>query len=89
MDRNLVRLASSIRNALFVALLLVATPAAAQQPGSISGTVTDTSKARLPGVMVTLTSPALQIPEITKVTNEGGTYHSLNCLLEPTVSCST
>ena len=74
MDRNLVRPPSNFRNTLFIALLLVATPAAAQQPGSISGTVTDQSRARLPGVMVTLTSPALQTPEITKVTDEGGTY---------------
>ena len=74
MNRNLVLLPSSFRNTLLIALLLVATPAAAQQPGSISGTVTDQSRARLPGVMVTLTSPALQTPEITKVTDEGGTY---------------
>src|SRR2546427_3514187 len=74
MDRNLVRPPSNFRNTLFIALLVVATPAAAQQPGSISGTVTDASKARLPGVMVTLTSPALQTPEVTKVTDEGGAY---------------
>src|SRR2546422_7236693 len=74
MDRNLVRPPSNFRNTLFIALLLVATRAAAQKPGSISGTVTDASKARLPGVMVTLTSPALQTPEVTKVTDEGGAY---------------
>src|SRR5436190_18202029 len=74
MDRNVIRLPRSFPNTLLLALLLVGTPAAAQQPGSISGTVTDASKARLPGVTVTLTSPALQTPKVTKVTDEGGTY---------------
>ena len=74
MDRNMFRLSSNFCNALLIALMLAGTPAAAQQPGSISGTVTDASKARLPGVTVTLTSPALQTPEVTKVTDEGGAY---------------
>ena len=74
MDRNVIRLPRSFPNTLLLALLLVGTPAAAQQPGSISGTVTDQSKATLPGVTVTLTSPALQTPEVTKVTDEAGAY---------------
>jgi hypothetical protein len=41
--------------------LASSSPAAAQtRPGSISGTVTDESHASLPGVTVTLTSPALR-----------------------------
>lgn len=74
MDRSLVRRPSGFRNALLLALL-VGTPAAAQtRPGSISGTVTDESHASLPGVTVTLTSPALQTPVVTKVTDAEGTY---------------
>lgn len=64
-----------VRNTLLVALLLIGTPAAAQtRLGSISGTATDESKASLPGVTVVLTSPALQTPAVTKVTDIQGQY---------------
>jgi hypothetical protein len=41
---------------------------------SISGQVTDESGAVLPGVTVTITSPALQVPSMTVVTDERGEY---------------
>ena len=45
-----------------------------QGTGSIIGQVTDQSGAVLPGVTVTATSPALQVPQVTAVTNEQGEY---------------
>jgi hypothetical protein len=64
----------------FVAILvslasLVGSPAAGQGgDASIIGQVTDQSGAVLPGVTVTATSPALQVPSVTDVTNEVGEY---------------
>jgi hypothetical protein len=51
-------------------------PATAQtvRTGSISGTVTDQSAAPMPGVTVTLTSPALQVPQLVKTTDGQGGY---------------
>jgi Carboxypeptidase regulatory-like domain len=49
-------------------------PAAGQSTASIVGQVTDQSGAALPGVTVTATSPALQVPQVTDVTNELGEY---------------
>ena len=48
--------------------------AAAQGTASIIGQVTDQSGAVLPGVTVTATSPALQVPQVVEVTNEQGEY---------------
>lgn len=42
--------------------------------GQLSGTVTDTDKAPLPGVSVTITSPSLMLPRMATVTNENGLY---------------
>ncbi len=47
---------------------------ASAQTATILGQVTDQSGAVLPGVTVTATSPALQVPEMTVVTNEEGEY---------------
>ncbi len=61
---------------LVTAVLAVplASPAAAQtQTGTITGAVTDAQNALLPGVTVTLQSPALMTPQST-VTNERGGY---------------
>ena len=44
------------------------------QDASIIGQVRDESGAVLPGVTVTATSPALQVPSIVVVTNELGEY---------------
>ena len=61
---------------MMVSLLAFANLAAAgqAQEASIIGQVTDESGAVLPGVTVTATSPALQVPQVTDVTNERGEY---------------
>lgn len=63
---------------LALALLTVAgaRPAAAQSAisSTIHGTVTDESGAALPGVTVTLTSPAIQVPQMIEVTGADGAY---------------
>lgn len=41
---------------------------------TIHGTVTDESGAALPGVTVTLTSPAIQVPQMVETTGMDGTY---------------
>jgi hypothetical protein len=57
---------------LFVALL--ARSAAAQESAGIVGQVSDESGALLPGVTVTVTGPALQVPSMVGVTDERGEY---------------
>ena len=60
---------------LVVSLYVCADHAAAGQAqtvGSIVGRVTDESGAVLPGVTVTATSPALQLPQVTDVTDASG-----------------
>ncbi len=60
---------------LIVSLVVLAgSPAAGQGTATIVGQVTDQSGAVLPGVTVTATSPALQVPQVTDVTNELGEY---------------
>jgi hypothetical protein len=54
--------------------ILSSPPAAGQGGASISGQLTDQSGGVLPGVTVTATSPALQVPQVTTVTNETGEY---------------
>src|ERR1043166_5399945 len=61
-----------LTHCLFVAIL-VSAMVLAQDAGSINGTVTDSSGAVIPGVTVTVTSPALQGVQ-TFVTNEQGLY---------------
>ena len=58
---------------IFLLLAPFAGRAFAQQ-SSIIGTVTDESGAVLPGVTVTATSPALQVPSVVSVTDERGEY---------------
>src|SRR5215813_6381181 len=56
-------------------LLIDSIPLAAQQTAAaITGQVTDESGAVLPGVTVTVTGPALQVPQITTVTEARGEY---------------
>jgi len=62
-----------------IALLIslgTAAPAHAQfaNTASVEGNVTDESMAALPGVTVTLSSPALQLGQVTDVTNAEGNY---------------
>lgn len=42
--------------------------------GAIEGTVTDETGASLPGVTMSLTSPVLQVPQLTVVTDDQGRY---------------
>jgi hypothetical protein len=59
------------------ALLLATVPAASQDfRGRINGTVTDNTGARLPGVTVTATSPALIQPQV-QVTGADGSFRFL------------
>ncbi|MGH9257451.1 MAG: TonB-dependent receptor domain-containing protein, partial [Vicinamibacterales bacterium] len=68
-----------LRRALCVvvvaAVVVSAVPAFGQgTAASIIGQVTDQTGAVLPGVTVTATSPALQVPQVTAVTNDVGEY---------------
>ena len=62
----------------FISLFPMAAPATAGQgaanPAGIIGQVTDGTGAVLPGVTVTATSPALQVPSVMAVTDERGEY---------------
>jgi hypothetical protein len=59
---------------LTLVLVLLPLSSLAQQEAGILGQVTDDTGAVLPGVTVTATSPALQVPQVTDVTNERGEY---------------
>src|SRR5687767_2159827 len=62
---------------LAVVTLMLCTGAAAgqsTQDASIIGQVTDQEKGVLPGVTVTATSPALQLPQLVVVTDDRGEY---------------
>src|SRR5262245_54371490 len=58
-------------------LPLLAASAAAQATSGINGRVTDSTAAALPGVTVTISSPALQVPSLMTTTNADGTYRFL------------
>jgi hypothetical protein len=64
----------SVLASLVLMLALLPAAAAAQQEAAILGQVTDESGAILPGVTVTATSPALQVPQVVNVTNANGEY---------------
>src|SRR6185436_10176472 len=49
-------------------------PASAQGSAGIIGAITDASGAVLPGVTVTATGPALQVPSVVAVTDAKGEY---------------
>src|SRR6266849_5341027 len=65
---------------LVIALIAVLPPASISlnaqnnQTGNIHGVVTDQSAALIPGVTITLTSPALIVPQVA-LTDEAGSYH--------------
>ncbi len=73
-SRNL----QSVRRAIPVAFAVLLLPGALfsqnLSSGSISGTVTDTSGAALPGVTVVAMSPALQVGQVDTVTDAEGLY---------------
>jgi hypothetical protein len=80
MDR-LIPIGARWRGTLFsaavaIALVLIATlPVWAQSSlSTIHGTVKDESAAAMPGVTVTITSPALQVPQLTAVSDADGSY---------------
>jgi outer membrane receptor protein involved in Fe transport len=66
--------------ALIAALLSFSSPSYAQNitSSSIDGIVTDESGGALPGVTVTVTSPALQVPSMTMVTDGSGRYRFID-----------
>ena len=71
---------SSIAIGCFAIFILMLIPSsavaqgAAQSVATILGQVTDPGGGALPGVLVTVKSPALQVPEVTAVTDERGEY---------------
>jgi hypothetical protein len=79
MDCSRVALCSRWRRTvalmIFSAAISLGTARAGQeQDASILGQVTDESGAILPGVTVTATSPSLQVPQVSAITNERGEY---------------
>ena len=61
--------------ALILFLILLPNVTFAQSAGStIHGTVTDESGAAMPGVLVLLSSPSLQVGQITAISDAGGNY---------------
>jgi hypothetical protein len=71
-----LRVLGSFVLATAIALTFAASPAAGQGTATqaVIGQVTDSSGGVLPGVTVSATSPALQVPSVTAVTNEVGEY---------------
>src|SRR5437868_14930694 len=67
--------------ALLIAIALgLAAPSAAQNisSASIDGVVTDATGGALPGVTVTITSPALQVPQLVQTTDVQGHYRFID-----------
>ena len=73
---------------LCFAVLIVATPAAAQERASIVGVVQDTSNAVMPGVTVEASSPALIERVRAAVTDGNGRYAIIDLRPAPTRSRS-
>jgi len=67
-------IAASVLAGLFVLPPLAPTASGQGNPASIVGRVTDATGAVLPGVTVTTTSPALQVPQLIVVTDSQGDY---------------
>jgi len=59
---------------MFIALAVAANAQSVPQSASVIGQVKDSSGGILPGVTVTVTSPALQVPQVTSVTDSQGEY---------------
>ena len=60
--------------AIAVGVLFSCIEVAAQEKASIIGQVTDQTGAALPGVTISASSPSLQVPVVTVVTDEKGEY---------------
>ena len=71
-----LRVSPMVPFALALGLVAIGSQAAAQSlaSGSLSGRVSDESGATMPGVTVTLTSPALQLPQLLATTAADGAY---------------
>ena len=65
---------------VLAALLALAGPATAQNltSGSIDGVVSDETGGAMPGVTITATSRALQVPNVTTVTDGDGRYRLID-----------
>jgi len=74
MDSLFEKFCSRVIPILIFMLYLAPAASQAQQEAGILGQVTDESGAVLPGVTVTAKSPALQVPEVSDVTNGRGEY---------------
>ena len=77
MERSFCPAAWRVSLGAAILLSVFAGQAMAQQittDARITGTVTDESQAVLPGVTITATGPALQVPSVTAVTDERGEY---------------
>ena len=87
--------ATAIVFALLLTVVCAGWPVAARAQSTVSstihGSVTDDTGAALPGATVTLTSPALQVPQMIEVTDQDGNYrflelpagvYSVECALE-------
>src|SRR4051794_31207673 len=77
LDLRVVRYRTLGRSALILALTFGANQFAAAQnlsSASIDGTVSDSTSGAMPGVTVTATSPALQVPNLVQVTDGQGKY---------------
>jgi hypothetical protein len=72
------RIGDVLRTILFAALLVPLSPAPvvaqSAMSSTIHGTVKDESGAAVPGVTVTLSSPALQVPQMVDTTGPDGAY---------------
>ena len=74
--------ATAIVFALLLTVVCAGWPLAARAQSTVSstihGSVTDETGAALPGATVTLTSPALQVPQMIEVTDQDGNYRFLD-----------
>ena len=77
LDLRVARYRAIGRTALVLALTVGANQFLSAQnlsSASIDGTVSDTTSGAIPGVTVTATSPALQVPNLIQVTDAQGKY---------------
>lgn len=74
MRERVLRSCSLAALLLSVGAALTSSAAAQTNQSQIAGTITDGSGGALPGVTVTLTSPALQVGQLVQVSGTGGEY---------------